>query len=403
MSASRAAFRAARQLRTLPIARTTTRRYATAGPEASPNYSQAIIGGLIGGGLAFAGGYTYYYFSGAKTLVNTAHQTKAYFEEAQNRLAKAAPEPNEALKWLRSTATTYAAFIPGASGYVNTAFEDLDAVRAKHGGKVDDIVRATYGEIKDVTKDKGVSLETATQVWEIIQKRLKEIGELAGDAAQDILNNHPDLKAKVGGNIDQLKEMGDKYGPEAKKQVDQTWDQVQDIIKGGVSMDTANKIRSVVQEKMELVKKMGDEAWKKGMEQAKPYLDKSPKVKELVEENADALKQGNFAELWEKVKDAASTGNTDAIEQYVKSATDKAKSQAGSVGGGSLDQYFKMIPGADKIMPKLAQLQEIGEKHGKEAEDLVKATYDDISAVVQKRVKQAEDLAKKAKDKAEKK
>ncbi|MCJ1437409.1 hypothetical protein MMC27_006796 [Xylographa pallens] len=401
MSASRAAFRSVRQLRNLPIART-SRHYATAGPEASPNYSQAIIGGLIGGGVCFAGGYTYYHFSGAKTLVNTAHQTKAYFDQAQNRLAQAAPEPNEALKWLRSTATTYAAFIPGASGYVNTAFNDLDAVRAKHGGKVDEIVGQAYGEIKDVTKDKGMSMETATQVWEIIQKRLKQIGELAGDAAQDILNNHPDLKAKVGGNLDQLKEMGDKYGPEAKKQVDQTWDQVQDIIKGGVSMDTANKIRSVVQEKMDLVKKLGDEAWQKGMEQAKPYLDKSPKVKELVEKNADSLKQGNFVELWEKIKDAASTGNTDSIEQYIRSASDKAKSQAGSMGGG-LDQYFKMIPGADKIMPKLSQLQEIGEKHGKEAEDLVKATYDDITAVVQKRVKQAEDLAKKAKDKAEKK
>ena len=401
MSASRAAFRSVRQLRKLPVART-TRHYATAGPDASPNYTQAIIGGLIGGGVCFAGGYTYYHFSGAKTLVNTAHQTKAYFEQAQSRLAQAAPEPNEALKWLRSTATMYAAFIPGASGYVNTAFNDLDAVRAKHGGKVDDIVAQTYNEIKDVTKDKGMSVETATQVWEIIQKRMKQIGELAGDAAQDILNNHPDLKAKVGGNLDQLKEMGDKYGPEAKKQVDQTWDQVQDIIKGGVSMDTANKIRSVVQEKMDLVKKLGDEAWQKGMEQAKPYLDKSPKVKELIEKNVDSLKQGNFTELWEKVKDAASSGNTDSIEQYIKSATDKVKSQGGSMAG-ELDQYFKMIPGADKIMPKLSQLQEIGEKHGKEAEDLVKATYDDITAVVQKRVKQAEDLAKKAKDKAEKK
>ncbi|MCJ1398609.1 hypothetical protein MMC11_001809 [Xylographa trunciseda] len=404
MSASRAAFRSVRQLRNLPIARA-SRRYATTGQEASkssPNYSQAIIGGLVGGGIAFAGGYTYYYFSGAKTLVNTAHQTKAYFEEAQERLAKATPEPNEALKWLRSTATTYAAFIPGASGYVNTAFDDLDAVRAKHGGKVDDIVRQAYSEIKAVTKDKGMSMETATQVWEIIQKRLKQIGELASDAAQDILNNHPDIKAKVGGSLDQLKDMGDKFGPEAKKQVDQTWEQIQDIIKGGVSMETANKIRSVVQEKIDVVKKMGDEAWKKGMEQAKPYLDKSPKVKELVENNADSLKQGNFTELWDKIKDAVQSGNTDSIEKYIKSATDKAKSQADSMGGG-LDQYFKMIPGADKIMPKLAQLQEISEKHGKEAEDLVKATYDDIQTVVQKRLKQAEDLAKKAKDKVEKK
>ncbi|MCJ1476328.1 hypothetical protein MMC13_004994 [Lambiella insularis] len=402
MPASRVAVQTARQLRNVPLARF-SRHYATEASSggSSSALSPAIIGGLVGGSLVFGGGYTYYHFSGAKTLVNTAHETKAYFDQAKQKFANSTPEPNEALKWLRQTATSYAAFIPGASGYVNNAFDDLDAIRAKHGDKVDSVVREAYGEIKDVTKDKGMSLETATQVWEILQKRLKQIGELAGDAAQDIMNNHPELKEKVGGNLDQLKAMGDKYGPEAKKQVDQTWDQIQDIIKGGVSMDTANKIRAVVQEKMEVVRKMGDEAWKKGMEQAKPYLEKSPKVKELVEKNADSLKQGNVTELYEKIKDAVSSGNTESIEQYIKSATDKAKSSGGGMGG-ELDKYFKMVPGADKIMPKLSQLQEISQKHGKEAEDLLKSTYDDIQQVLQKRVSEAEKLAQKAKDQSSK-
>lgn len=402
MTASRVVVRSVRQLRNLPIARG-SRRYATEAPSSGSTsaYSPAIIGGLVGGSLVFAGGYTYYHFSGAKTLVSTAHETKAYFDKAKARFSESTPEPNEALQWLRQTATSYAAFIPGASGYVNSAFDDLDAVRAKHGDKVDNVVKQAYGEIKDVTKDKGMSLETATQVWDILQKRLKQIGELAGDAAQDIMNNHPELKEKVGGNLDQLKAMGDKYGPEAKKQVDQTWEQVQDIIKGGVSINTANKIRALVQEKMEVVKKMGDEAWKKGLEQAKPYLDKSPQVKELVEKNADSLKQGNFTELYEKIKDAVSSGSTESIEQYIKTATEKAKSAGGGMAG-DLDKYVKMVPGADKIMPKLSQLQEISQKHGKEAEDLLKSTYDDIQQVLQKRVGEAEKLAQKAKDQSSK-
>ena len=382
------------------------RHYATAGQEAGSSnagsgISHGVLGGLIGGGVVLAGGYGYYHFSGAKTMVNTAHQTKAYFEKAQQRLVEASPEPNEILQWLRQTATSYAAFIPGAKGFVNTAFDDLDAVHRKHGDKVDKILKQAYDEIKDVTKDKGMSVETATQVWEILQQRLKQIGKLAGDAASDILNNHPEIKEKVGGNLDQLKEMGDRYGPEAKKQVDQTWQQIQDIIKGGVSMETATKIRSLVEEKVEAVKKLGDEAWKKGMEQAKPYLDKSPRAKELIEKNADALKQGNEAELWEKLKESVQSGNTDGIEQYVKSAVDKAKSQGSSMGG-DLDKYLKMIPGADKIMPKLSQLQEIGQKHGKEAENLLQETFDEIQQVLSKRVAQAEKLAQKAKDSARK-
>lgn len=137
-------------------------------------------------------------------MVNSLHQTKSYFDsvcvshtrhfakyvaltivQAAKKLQESTPEPNEALEWLRSTALTYAAFIPGAKGYVNSAFKDLDAVRSKHGGEVDEIVRKTYDEIKAVSKDKGASVETAQKVWDILQERLKEIGNLAGDAMED--------------------------------------------------------------------------------------------------------------------------------------------------------------------------------------------------------------------------
>src|ERR1700760_5020217 len=136
-----------------------------------------------------------------------------------------------------------------------------------------------------------MSLATAQQASEVLQKHGKRIAELAGDAAQDILDNHPQLKKQIGGNLDQLKNMGEQYGPEAKKQVDETWNQIKDITKNGINSDTASKISKLVQEKIEQVKKLGDEAWQKGLEKAKPYLDKNSKIKELVEENTDALKQ----------------------------------------------------------------------------------------------------------------
>lgn len=390
MSTSRTALRSIRHLRTLPKARN-GRCYATASEAATSsssngsNTSAGIVGGLVGGGLVFAGGYAYYHFSGAKTMVNTARETKAYFDKATKKLSEATPEPNEALQWLRQTATSYAAFIPGAKGYVNTAFDDLDAIHQKHGTEMDKIVKEAYEEIKGITKDKGMSLETAEQVWEALQKHLKRIGDLAGDAAQDILNNHPEIKAKVGGSIDQLKSMGDKYGPEAKKQVDQTWEQIQNIVKSGVSMESANKIRSLIEEKIEFIKKMGDEAWKKGLKEAKPYLDKSPKVKELIEKNADSLKQGNVAELWQKIKDSVESGNTESIESYIKSTVDKGKSQGKSMAGGA-EQYI------NSMMPKLSLLLKMSSKHGKQAENLVKETVDELQEVLTKRFKEAEEL-----------
>jgi len=212
------------------------------------------------------------------------------------------------------------------------------------------------------------------------------------------MDNHPQLKEKVGGNWDKLKEYGDKYGSEAKKEVDQTWQQISDVVKTGFSAANIEKVRSIVQEKVDKMKKLGDEAWKKGMEQAKPYLDKNPKVKELVEENADALKSGDVQQLFQRVKKAVENGDTGDLEEYVKSAADKAKKS----GFGGLDQYLNKIPGGDQIIPKLSQLQEAAQKHGDEAQNLLKDAISEITEVLKKKGDEAEKLAQKAKEDSKK-
>jgi len=139
---------------------------------------------------------------------------KKFKEQVQEK----APSPNEALRWLRQVSTYYAGFIPGASGFVNTTFDDLDKVRAKHGDEVDKIVSEAYEEMKKLT-NKDMNLQTAQEAWEVIQKHTARIAELAGDAFEDILDNHPQLKSAVGDNISKLKQMGENYGPQAKEEV----------------------------------------------------------------------------------------------------------------------------------------------------------------------------------------
>ena len=263
---------------------------------------------------------------------------------------------------------------------MDSAFDDLDKVQQNHGKEVENIVNNAYKELKNATKS-GMSVETASKTWEILEKTIKQLGELASDSASEILDNHPQLKEKVGGNLDQLKSMADNYGPEAKKQLDDTYKEITDMIKGGVSVDSINKVRQLIQDKTEQMKKFGDEAWKKGMDQAKPYLDKNPQVKEIVEENADSLKNGNFAELFEKVKDAVSSGNTEQLQQYAKQASEK---------------YSKMMPSGDGIFSTLQRLQNVAKDHGKEAEEIVKGAYEDIRKILEKRIREAEKLAGKA-------
>jgi uncharacterized protein YqgV (UPF0045/DUF77 family) len=138
---------------------------------------------------------------------------------------------------------------------------------------------------------------------------------------------------------------------------------------------------------------LGDEAWKKGLEQAKPYLDKNSQVKEMVEENVDALKQGNVRDVIEKVKSAVETGNMDDLKIYVKQMGEKA-SKSGM--GQSIEQYAKMIPGGGEIVPQLVKLQEVAHKRGDEAEGILRGAYEDVKQVLQKRIREAEKLAEKS-------
>ena len=397
MISSRSAIRTARYVRLNPFLRHSRLKSTSSAP--SSNLNPAIIGGLIGGGTVFLGGYAYYHISGWRTFIKTAHEMSNTINKYKEQFKKSTPEPNEALNWFRQTATSYVGFIPGAKSYVDSAFDDIDTIRQKHSAEVDQIVNDAYGDFKNVST-KDMSLESASEAWDIMQKHLKRLGELAGDSAQEIIDNHPTLKEKVGGNLDQLKQLGENYGPEAKKQVDETWDQIRGMMKEGFSSSSIPKIQSLVQDKMQKMQELGDKVWKKGMEQAKPYLDKSPKVKELVEKNAGDLKKGNVNELYGKVKDAVQSGSTENLEKYIKETADKAKQSSGGGKQAGLESYLKMVPGGSEILPKLSQLQQIAQEHGEEAEKIAKSTFQEIQQVLQRKIAEAQDLAKDASKKS---
>ncbi|KAL8967099.1 MAG: hypothetical protein Q9197_005620 [Variospora fuerteventurae] len=338
-----------------------------------------------------------------KTFVNTAHQTKSTLDKYSQQIKDSNPEPSEALRWLRSTAQSYASLIPGARGYVDAFFDDLDAIHKKHGPEVDNIVKEAYNDLKGTVSSEGMSIASATKSWGLLQKYMSRIGDLAGDASEDILKNHPALNEKVGGNISQLKQMGDNYGPEAKKQVEETWTEVKDILKNGVSASTIPQIQSLVQDKSQKIREMGDKLWDKGMEKAKPMLEKSPEAKKIVEENKEQLKQGNVQELYENIKDSVQSGNTDKLKEYVNNTINKAKnSTSGGSSGGGIEQYLQMIPGGGEIIPQLTKMYQIAQEHGDEAEKIAKEAVHEIEDVLKKRVGEAQELAKKAKDKGQK-
>lgn len=258
---------------------------------------------------------------------------------------------------------------------------------------MDKIVQSTYKDLQKVIKDEGASIGGVVKAWQTLQGAAREISELAKDVGQDVLKRHPEVQEQFGGKFNELKKMGEQYGPEAKKEVDETWNQIQDVVKGGVGIGSIDQIRKIVQEKVEKVKKYGDQAWDKGLEQAKPYLDKAPKVKEFVEENKDKLKNSNLKDLWDQVRKAAESGDTKELEKLAK---DKANEASQKLGGGSLEQYFQMIPNAGDIGKKFQDLKQIGDKHGDKAEQLLKEAFEDVKKVLEKKLDEGKKIADEA-------
>lgn len=61
-----------------------------------------------------------------------------------------------------------------------------------------------------------------------------------------------------------------------------------------------------------------------------------------------------------------------------------------------------MVPNGGQIIPQLQKLREVAEKHGKEAEDLVKETVNDLKSVLEEKVKKANELKESGKQEVSK-
>lgn len=375
------------------------RRLQSTTTDSARSFHPAAVGGIAGAVTAFATTYLWYQFSGTKALVRGAHDTKKYLDTVQAKFQDSAPNPDEALKWLRQTASSYAGFVPGASGVVNSAFDELDSIHHTHRDDVDRIINDAYTELKQVSQ-KGLSVDTAKQGWDIVLKHLRRVHDLAGDVMSEVLDRHPEVKDKVGSPIEKLRQMGDRIGPEATHIVDNAWKQAQEIVNNneGGPLSPANiaRVQKVIDDATDRLSRYSEDAWKKAMDQAKPYLDKVPELKKLVEDNTAQLKSGNTKELLDKLQAAAKSGDTSDLKDYINRSARKVQSS----GSASIQEYLSKIPNGDQILPNLGKLQDVAQRHGKEAEDLFKSTVGELTEVLRRKGEEARQIAERAEKEA---
>lgn len=341
-----------------------------------------------------------------------ARDADVKYQQVSTMIKSKTPSTDEAASTLKQICYSYVSWVPGGRAYVDSAFSDLNAVREKHGEEVDKLVRETWGEFQSIAREGSFSFETAARAWDALAELGKKVANLSGDVAQDVVERHPQVKEWVGEPLRQMAEKAALYGPDAKKLVDETWQQVNEIAVSGVSMESADKVRKLVEEKMQQLKMIGDETWEKGMKQAQPYLDKAPRVRDMIMENVDALKEGNVAGLWEQVKSLGEGTDVSKVEEYVRKAVEKAKSSGGSLAqkgisaavGSQPSLWHKVDPFEDvdentkrKLREDLKALSTALEKHSDEATKLMQETKDDLRKVIQEKARKAQELAEKAK------
>lgn len=345
----------------------------------------------------------------ARKINAAARETDRKYQEAAATIRDKTPTTDEAVNRLKQFCYSYVAWVPGGRQYVDTAFNDLAAIRENHGEEVDQIVSETYREFQGIA-GAGLSVESASKAYDAIANLAKKIANLSGSAADQILERHPQLNDKVGESIKQLKDMGAQYGPEARKLVDQTWTQVNDVMSSGFSAESADKVRKIVEERTQQIRKIGDDLWDKGLEQAKPYLDKSPRLKELVKGNQEILKKENVTGLFQQIKSLGEGGDMGKLEDYVKQTVAKAKAKgSNATGGGAGFAALSQLLGTAsddagrKLQDNIGLLSEVASKHSSEGKELAEETKNDLRKLLEEKAKKAQKIADSAKKDADRK
>jgi phage tail protein X len=317
------------------------------------------LGGVVGASAVAAAGYGYYRYSvslspvqvapvpecpfvpdisrpflnapqGVSTVVDQATTFKNYIKTSADALAKNTPEPSEALENLKSFAYSYAKWVPGGRQIVDSLFKDIDTLREHHGDDVDNIVRKTYTDVQKIVKAKGVSMDGAVEAWDVLTANLAKLGEIAGGSFETLLDNHPAAKEQLAGPIEQLKSASQRYGPEAKKEVEKAYAQVKEVISSGEGLSATNiaKIKSIYDRAVEKAQQVGEQAYQKGLDQVQPQLDKVPELKSLLNKNFnDLVKKADWQELYKKIKQAAENKDPKPVQDYVQSVLEKTKDQ----------------------------------------------------------------------------
>ncbi|KAI8975817.1 hypothetical protein BD414DRAFT_496993 [Trametes punicea] len=390
-----------------------------------------IAAGVAGGAVVFIGGYAWYYFSGVKKAVDTSKAVSDYYQQTKTAIAEKAPkDPNEALNYLRDVARSYLVVIPGARPHVDAVFDTIDKLRDSHGEDVNRIVSDGYEEVRVIIQDtaSGLDMATAMKIFDVLRKhssQLQELGQNAGkDAFESLKEKYPQVSETLGGSYSEFKRLAETKGPEAKKLYDETSQQIKDIFSKGLSQESLDQARQLIQSKTAEVRKIAQassqDAWNRAMKEAGPYLDKLPEIKQVLSENqekfiaagAATLSGGSSSaqEIFQRVKEIAESNNVKnkeklkELRQFVQKKAEEAEQQASrrlERGWESLQDWLRTMPGGEEALKRLPDVKvfvKVSQDRREDAKKLAEETYEAVLQVLEEKGRKAKQLSEEVKE-----
>ena len=116
-------------------------------------------------------GYTWYHFSGVRSLVVRVQNAIVYLDQARDNLAKRKP-PSEVLWFLRRAVKSYVTF-PGSNFVVDQVFDAVDDKVDAHGDEANALIATACTQIRDLIQQDGK--QHAFLVLEILRNLMKQL------------------------------------------------------------------------------------------------------------------------------------------------------------------------------------------------------------------------------------
>jgi len=234
----------------------------------SSNSGAGFGGGVAGGLTVLLGGFAWYHFSGTRQVVNVAQEGMKQAQELKEKVKDKAGDAAGTVNYLRSATAT---LIPGSAPFLGKVFDQIEKVSEEHGDEVKKIFDETYKDFEKLAKQGGLDSQTASKAVDILQKRVKEIQDLAGDVGGDVyekfLADNPQMKDKFSDQYKNLKEIAEKAkdkSPEIQKIFKDVPNEVVKIAqKNGMSKESVKEAQDLLKKKTEEAKKLFDEVSKK--------------------------------------------------------------------------------------------------------------------------------------------